>query len=70
MQTGLCIAVWLLGNLVAVGAYDLFAYFTLPDDQSVSYWLQKWMRAWPALAVLVGYILGHLTWPLHISKEP
>jgi len=69
MSNGLCVAVWLLVNLGLVGAYDLYAFFALPDDQSVSYWLQRWCQQIPALAVALGVLIGHLTWPLHIHRE-
>ena len=69
MNNGLCVAVWLLVNLVAVGAYDVYAFFALPEDQSVSFWLQRWMRDWPVMAIALGILIGHLTWPLHVRKE-
>lgn len=69
MSSGLCVAIWLLVNLALVGAYDLYAFFALPDDASVSFWLQRWMQQIPALAVAVGVLIGHLSWPIHLRKD-
>jgi hypothetical protein len=55
----------LLVNLLVVAVYDVVAYFALPPDQSVSYWLQTWFSSWPMLAVFAGIMIGHLCWPLH-----
>lgn len=65
MNPALLIAAWLLVNVLAIAVYDVIAYFFLPPDQSVSYWLQTWFSAWPMLAVMVGVVIGHLCWPLH-----
>jgi hypothetical protein len=62
---GQVIAFWLLANLLLVGVYDVYAYFNLSYDASVSYWCQKWFMAWPVLSMLVGIVLGHLAWPLN-----
>lgn len=57
------IALWLLGNALAVGVFDVVAYFFLPPNETVSYWCQQWMREFPILGVLVGVVIGHLAWP-------
>jgi hypothetical protein len=69
MNSGLCIALWLLGNLGAVAVYDVIAYWFLPPDESVSWWLQKWLTNWPMGGVFLGIVIGHLAWPLHRSGE-
>jgi len=65
MNTGLCVALWLLINVLGVGLYDIFAFFFLSSKDTVSYWLQSWFQQFPVLAVTVGVVLGHLAWPLH-----
>jgi hypothetical protein len=50
--------------LFAIAAYDLWAYENLPPGSSVSHAFQRWSRDYPALGVGVGFILGHLFWPL------
>jgi nitrate reductase NapE component len=69
MNTGLCVALWLLANLALIGAYDVYAFYFLPADQSVSYWLQSWSKSWPMLAVGIGIVIGHLCWPLQRTHE-
>lgn len=68
MNTGLCVAVWLLINVGAIGVYDVVAYFFLPPDRSVSFWLQSWFQEWPMLGVFLGIVIGHLCWPLRRSS--
>lgn len=68
MNAGAMIAVWLLANVAAVGLYDVVIYFMLPEQQTVSYWLQRWFREWPMFAVTFGIIVGHLCWP--IARPP
>jgi uncharacterized membrane protein SirB2 len=65
VNSGFCIAAWLLANLVAVGAYDLVAFFFLGYEDTVSFWLQRWFMAFPVAALGLGVIIGHLCWPLH-----
>lgn len=64
MNTGLYVAAWIMANLMAVGVYDVAAYFCLDRTQSVSFWLQRWFSEWPMLAVGLGVIIGHLCWPV------
>lgn len=65
MNAGFIVASWLLGNLLLVGAYDVYSFFFLPPDSSVSFHWQKWMQDFPVLGVSVGVVIGHLAWPLH-----
>ncbi len=65
MNSGLCIALWLLLNCLAVGVYDVVAFFFLRPEDTVSFWLQAWMQRFPVLAVGLGVLVGHLAWPLH-----
>ena len=67
MPPALFIAVWLIVNVFVVGVYDIYAGFFLGPDQSVSYWVQTWLKAFPVLGVALGVVIGHLAWPLHPS---
>jgi hypothetical protein len=69
MNAGFIVALWILGNFLVVGAYDVYGFFFLPPDASVSYWVQKWFQDFPVLAVAIGIVLGHLAWPLHKSEH-
>lgn len=63
------IALWLMLNVIAVGIYDLFAYFFLPANESVSFWCQSWLVAFPVLGIALGIVLGHLAWPLKVVVQ-
>lgn len=63
----LFIALWLLTNCFIVGVYDVYAGFFLEPNQSVSYWMQSWLKEFPVIGVALGVVLGHLAWPLHPS---
>ncbi len=69
MNSGFLIAAWLLANLLAVGAYDVFAFFFARQEDTVSYWIQIWLEQFPILAVSLGIVIGHLAWPLHRFRE-
>jgi hypothetical protein len=58
------IAFGFLVIMAIIGAYDIFAIFALPPGNTVSYVLQSWATEFPALAFAVGFLIGHLFWPL------
>jgi len=64
MQPSMLIALWLLGNVLLVGVYDVYAIFHLTQEETVSFWVQRWFRELPVLAVAVGIVIGHIAWPL------
>jgi hypothetical protein len=68
MNGGACVAAWLLLNFLSVACYDVYAYYALPADQSVSFWLYNWSSEFPMLACSIGLIVGHLLWPLKVTK--
>jgi hypothetical protein len=70
MNSGLLIALWLMTNVVAVGLYDVFAFWFLPTDLSVSHWIQKWLQEFPVFALAVGVVGGHLFWPIERPGGP
>lgn len=61
---GAAIAIAFLVVVLAVGAYDVYASFFLPPGSTVSYFIQGWSKQFPALAFAVGFLVGHLFWPL------
>jgi hypothetical protein len=66
------LTIWLVINLVGVGGYDLYAYFWLTPEDTVSFVVQGWLKSNPILGVALGILLGHLGWPLSrgpIAKE-
>jgi uncharacterized membrane protein SirB2 len=65
INSGFVIAAWLLANVIAVGVYDVVAFFFLDYTDTVSYWLQSWFMSFPVLALAIGIVIGHLAWPLH-----
>jgi len=71
LYPSMLIALWLLGNVLVVGVYDVYAIFHLSQEETVSYWMQSWFRQLPVLAVAVGIVIGHLAWPLavRVPKE-
>jgi len=64
MPPAFFIALWLIGNMFAVGLYDVFATFFLQEKQTVSFWMQAWLREFPILGVAIGIVIGHLAWPV------
>lgn len=62
------IAIWLLTNVFAVGLYDIFAFFFLEAEETVSFWFSTWFRSFPILALLTGIVIGHLAWPLKVAS--
>lgn len=65
MYPGLYIAAWLLANVLIVGVFDIFALFFLTPEDTVSFWVQHWLKEFPVLGVALGIVIGHLAWPLH-----
>lgn len=64
MNQACVIALWLLTNVLLVGLYDVVAFFFLDTDESVSFWVQRWLHDFAILGVACGIVIGHLAWPL------
>ena len=64
MYMGLWVAVWFLGNVLLVGAFDIYVLFFLPEQQTVSYWVQHWLKEFPVLGIALGVVIGHMAWPI------
>jgi hypothetical protein len=72
MTPAFFIAGWLLGNVFLVGAFDIYACFFLGPEETVSFWIQRWLIRLPIMGVVLGIVVGHLAWPLTptaIAKE-
>lgn len=65
---GFVIACYFLASLVVVGVYDLYAIYYLPPEETVSHYLRAWVRDVPAFGVAIGFVLGHLFFPLPHDK--
>jgi TRAP-type C4-dicarboxylate transport system permease small subunit len=56
------VALLLLAVIVSVGVYDVFAGTYFGQEWTVTTVVQGWSARYPALPLLVGFILGHLFW--------
>jgi len=63
-DTGFWLAITMLIVIASVGAYDLYALWYLPPDTTVSYYLRTWSVTFPGLPLLIGFVLGHLFYPI------
>jgi len=62
--TGFWLAIAMLIVMALIGIYDLYALWYMPPDQTVSYHLRTWSVAFPGLPLLIGFVLGHLFYPI------
>lgn len=63
-QVQLWLAIALLVILFVVGIWDIYASYWIGSGNTVSYLIQSWSLQFPALPLLVGFLLGHLFWPI------
>lgn len=64
------LAIMLGLNIVFAGAWDVYAFLLLSPTETVSYAAWKLSQAFPPLVLVLGMILGHVLWPLHVSSGP
>lgn len=64
MCAGFWVAAWLLVNVFLIGAFDLYALYFWDEEQTVSFWVQRWLQQMPVLGVAFGVVIGHLAWPV------
>ena len=51
--------------IVGILAYDVWAYAKGGVKGTVSYMIiMQWSRKYPAFTFAVGFVMGHLFWPL------
>jgi hypothetical protein len=55
---------FLLAVLIVVCAYDLYAYWWLTPQQTVSRTVFDLAREYPIIAFVAGVVAGHLFWPV------
>ena len=61
----LVLALALLGLTVTIGVWDVYAIFSDPARETVSSIVYAWGREFPPLVIFIGFLLGHLFWPVH-----
>ncbi len=55
--------------LTIIGLWDLYTWYFLPPGHSVSAVIQRWSDQFPAMLLFVGFMFGHLFWPLRVKRE-
>ena len=56
---------FIIGFLLVIFVYDAWAIAKAGTKASISYKIiMEWSRKYPAFTFLVGFIMGHLFWPL------
>lgn len=63
MEPNVITAVVVLLTCAWVFVYDVYASFWLGPDATVSAVIQDWAMRFPALAFVIGFVIGHLLWP-------
>ena len=63
-MTAIVLSVSLLVMHTLVAAYDIYAAYFLPTGSTVSAVLQEWAIKFPAMPLVIGFVLGHLFWPV------
>lgn len=62
-SVGLVMALVLHINLVAIGIWDTYCYYTGHPAWTVTAVVQSWSHDFPLLVLLIGIVLGHLFFP-------
>jgi hypothetical protein len=57
-------ALFLVFVILAVGAFDVAMALFVGREATVSIVVQRWSQSFPGLVLALGYVLGHLFWPL------
>lgn len=60
---------YLFASLVIVGAYDVWSLLFGVSNSTVSYALYSLGKRFPTLYLLLGVLIGHIVFPLHIHEE-
>jgi hypothetical protein len=59
--------VWLACLFIAVNLtialWDVWAWGAGKDNETVSWIMFQWSKAWPILPLVVGVVAGHVFWP-------
>ena len=57
-------------TILTAGVWDIYAFLILTPKDTVSYVCWQLIQRFPPLILLLGMILGHVLWPLHVSEPP
>ena len=67
LQTAMC---WyLVFTLTIVGAYDVYAVLFVGGNSTVSYEIYSLGKRFPTLYLLIGLLIGHVIFPLHVKDD-
>ena len=66
MNVRLTIVVAFFVVLLAAAVWDVIAQNSPVPSETVSAIILAWCREYPALALLTGFVLGHLFWPQNV----
>jgi hypothetical protein len=59
----------ILAIIVIIAIYDVFAIAKGGTEASISHTLQVWAYKYPAMTFSIGFVMGHLFWPISHTKE-
>jgi hypothetical protein len=61
---------FIIGSILIIFAYDGYAYLSHGQEATVSYIvITEWSRDYPAFTFMIGFIMGHLFWPLYRERK-
>lgn len=60
---------YLVVTLTIVGAYDIYAVLFLGGDSTVSFEIYRLGTRFPTLYLLIGILIGHIVFPLHVHSD-
>lgn len=56
--------------ILGILAYDAYAYITAGQSATISYVIiEEWAHDYPAFTFIIGFVMGHLFWPLAKVKK-
>lgn len=59
---------FLIFTVVAIIGFDLFAYLKWGNPGTISVVLYDIARAYPWIALALGFVMGHIFWQVHICE--
>lgn len=61
-------SLFIVGVIIAIGIYDVYAIVSGGTEATISYRIRVWSHEYPAFTFLIGFCMGHLFWPM--KKTP
>jgi len=59
-----------IGLIAVIALYDFWAYFQGGQEATISWIIiERWSTQYPAITFLVGFVMGHLFWPLAKTEK-